>query len=92
MLDSSDPSGPEIAWVATVPEEEATGIVKQIYEAGRKTFGSPPNISRAFSLHPAFMRAHRQLYLTLMHGESKLSRAEREFVAIAVSVENNCFY
>ncbi|HBK80373.1 MAG TPA: hypothetical protein DDZ83_12030 [Nitrospinae bacterium] len=38
------------------------------------------------------MRAHRGLYLTLMHGESGLSRIEREFIAVAVSKANGCFY
>jgi len=37
-----------IAWVYTVPETEAEGIVKANYEAGRKKLGIP-QISRASS-------------------------------------------
>lgn len=76
----------------SVPEDEAEGIVKKIYEAGRKIFGYAPNISRPFSNRPELMRTHRSLYLTLMHGESGLSRVERETVAVAVSKANDCFY
>ncbi|MBT3352722.1 MAG: peroxidase [Nitrospinaceae bacterium] len=89
-IDGSE--GNPIAWVHTVPEDEAEGLVKRYYEAGREKFGSPANISRPFSNRPELMRAHRGLYLTLMHGDSRLSRVEREFVAIAVSKANGCFY
>ncbi|MFP6870299.1 MAG: carboxymuconolactone decarboxylase family protein [Nitrospinota bacterium] len=81
-----------IAWVYTVPETEAEGIVKANYEAGRKKSGYPSNISRLFSNRPELMRAHRGLYLTLMHGESGLSRIEREFIAVTVLKANGCFY
>ncbi len=80
------------AWVYTVPEDEAEGIVKRVYEAGRRKFGYAPNISRPFSNRPELMRAHRSLYLALMHGESGLSRVERETIAVAVSRVNGCFY
>lgn len=92
MAKTGRSGGNPIAWVHTVPEDEAEGLVKKYYEAGRKKFGSAPNISRPFSNRPELMRAHRGLYLTLMHGESGLSRVEREFLAIAVSKANGCFY
>jgi len=38
------------------------------------------------------MRAHIALYRTIMFGESPLSRAEREAMAVAVSVTNGCHY
>ena len=90
MTDSESP--PPVAWVSPVPEAEAKGIVKTFYEAGRKKFGYAPNISRPFSLRPDLMRAHSSLYLAVMQGDSALSRAEREFLAVAVSRENGCFY
>lgn len=90
MIESE--STPPVAWVSPVPEAEAEGIVKKFYDAGREKYGYAPNISRPFSLRPDLMRAHSSLYLALMRGESGLSRAEREFLAVAVSRENGCFY
>ena len=92
MDDSVKGSGGAGAWVHTVPEDEAEGLVKRFYEAGRKKFGYAPNISRPFSNRPELMRAHRSLYLALMHGDSGLSRVERETIAVAVSKANGCFY
>ena len=92
MDDSAKGPGEPGAWVYTVPEDEAEGLVKRFYEAGRKKFGYAPNISRPFSNRPELMRAHRSLYLALMHGDSGLSRVEHETIAVAVSRANGCFY
>ena len=40
------------AWVYTVPVEEATGIVKQTYDANLKALGYIANISRPFGNRP----------------------------------------
>jgi alkylhydroperoxidase family enzyme len=44
------------------------------------------------SLNPATLRAHADLYHTVMHGESGLNRAEREMIAVVVSAINRCHY
>lgn len=85
-------AGKAPAWVYTVPVEEAAGIVKQTYDANLKALGYIANVSRPFGNRPEIMRAHRQLYLTLMQTEENLTKAEREFIATAVSRENACFY
>ena len=38
------------------------------------------------------MEHHYDLYRHLMAGPSPLSRVQREMIAVAVSVENDCFY
>jgi alkylhydroperoxidase family enzyme len=38
------------------------------------------------------LRGHLALYRAIMFGDSGLSRAEREAVAVAVSQANDCFY
>jgi len=38
------------------------------------------------------MRATRDLYRSVLYGESELSRAEREMIATVVSVLNDCVY
>lgn len=50
------------------------------------------HILRSHSANRPVMRAHVTLYRAIMFGESPLSRAEREAVAVAVSAVNNCHY
>jgi hypothetical protein len=51
----------------------------------RQDFASPQS-------HPAALRAHYDLYRTLMFGRSELSRAQREMIAVVVSKTNGCHY
>jgi alkylhydroperoxidase family enzyme len=50
------------------------------------------HIIASHSLNPAAVEAHLALYRTIMFGESPLSRAEREAIAVAVSAANDCHY
>lgn len=50
-----------MAHVHTVHPEEATGQLKELYDADLKTYGYVPNASRALSLRPAAIAAYRQL-------------------------------
>jgi alkylhydroperoxidase family enzyme len=50
------------------------------------------HIVASHSLNAPAMQAHMTLYRTIMFGESPLSRAEREAIAVAVSAANDCHY
>lgn len=50
------------------------------------------HIISSHSLNPAAMNAHLALYRTIMFGDSPLTRAEREAIAVAVSAANDCHY
>lgn len=54
--------------------------------------GELDNVLASHSLNQAALRAHLDLYRTIMFGESPLSRSEREAVAVAVSAANECHY
>jgi Carboxymuconolactone decarboxylase family len=47
------------------------------------------NILASHSLNTAALDAHVNLYWTIMFGDSPLSRAEREAIAVAVSAAND---
>jgi uncharacterized peroxidase-related enzyme len=81
-----------MAWIEIIPEEGATGDLKEAYDdiAGRR--GKLSNIMRVHSLRPEAMRAHMDLYLSLLFSRSGLSRAERELIATVVSATNQCRY
>jgi uncharacterized peroxidase-related enzyme len=50
-----------MAFVQTIPEDEATGPVAAMYATDRQIFGSLPNFTRGFSLRPEVYAAWRQL-------------------------------
>jgi alkylhydroperoxidase family enzyme len=49
-------------------------------------------ILASHSLNPEALAAHLQLYRVVMFGPSRLSRTEREAMAVAVSAANDCHY
>ena len=82
-----------MAWIQTVDEAEATGIVKEEYDAAMARAGEIYNIVRLFSARPKSMRAFVELYKVVMHDEdSPLSRMQREMIATVVSKVNECDY
>jgi alkylhydroperoxidase family enzyme len=81
-----------VAWIRTVSDEEATGLLRKEYDAAIQRAGKVFNIVRMFSLNPRALRDTLGLYRTVMHGPSDLSRAEREMIATVVSKENACHY
>ncbi|TMB98514.1 MAG: hypothetical protein E6J35_13415 [Chloroflexi bacterium] len=50
-----------MAYVRTIPPDEATGQLKEIYDADLKAYGQVPNHAQAFSLRPAAIVAYRRL-------------------------------
>jgi uncharacterized peroxidase-related enzyme len=81
------------AWIEVVPEGEAQGELKALYEQEWDSEGQGvDNILAVHSLNPSTLRAHADLYHTVMHAHSPLSRSEREMVAVVVSSLNKCHY
>lgn len=81
-----------MAWIKVVEPPEATGELKQEYDAAEERAGKVFNILKVQSLNPAALTASMQMYRTTMFGPSGLSRAEREMLATVVSWANRCFY
>lgn len=66
--------------------------IKRYFEVCEEKLGMIPNVLAAYAFSSDRLRAFSQLYNALMLGESELSKAEREMIAVAVSAENHCFY
>ncbi len=81
-----------MAYINTISEKEADGILKQEYEKGRRRAGRVFNILKIMSQSPPALKESMKLYLAIMRGESELSRAQREMIATIVSKTNDCFY
>ncbi len=81
------------AWIEVVPEDEATGLLAELYDDHRAPqTGIVDHIMAVHSLHPETLRDHSQLYRTLMYGTGGLTRAERELIGVVVSAANRCHY
>lgn len=81
-----------MAWIRTIPPGEATGELKQHYDAAIERAGRVFNIVRLQSLNPRALGASIELYRTLLLGPSSLSRPLREMLATVVSATMGCFY
>lgn len=78
-----------MAYINTIPEEEAEGLVKEIYETARKTFGYVPNHAKLFSLRPGVYQAWTEL-LASFRSHMRLRRYE--LITFASALELDCTY
>jgi alkylhydroperoxidase family enzyme len=81
-----------MAYIETIEPERAEGLLKTEYESAVKRAGKVFNILKVQSLNPSTLRFGIQLYVSVMHGPSGLSRAEREMLGTVVSQINGCYY
>ncbi len=81
-----------MAWIEQIDEAVAEGELKELYDELAARRGKIANIMKVHSLNPGAMHKHLELYMHLMFGQSQLTRAEREALAVVVSATNNCAY
>ena len=81
-----------MAWVSTIPEEQAEGPLREVYRKARERAGRVPNIAKVQSLRPDATGRGFDLYCTLMDSPTGLSRRERVLIATVVSKVNGCLY
>ena len=72
--------------------EDATGALREEYDAAVGRAGKVFNIVKAMSLRPAVLGRSMALYREIMFAPCGLSRQERELLATVVSRANDCFY
>jgi alkylhydroperoxidase family enzyme len=81
-----------MAWIRTVPPEEAEGRLKEQYEAAVARAGRVYQIVQSMSLAPGILDASMKHFGQIAHAREGLSRSNRELVAVVVSVVNECHY
>ncbi len=81
-----------MARIKVVEYEEADGLLKNVYDDLIQKRGQLSEVLKIQSLHAASIQSHTQLYMDVMFAQSPLSRAEREMIAVVVSVANGCLY
>lgn len=78
--------------IKVIQPEEATGRLKEIYDQLRLQRGQIAEVHKIQSLRPESIVKHIDLYMEIMFTKSDLSRAQREMIAVVVSVTNGCNY
>lgn len=81
-----------MSWIEEIEVSKADGALAQTYARLTEKRGKVANILKVHSLNPAALENHLDLYMTLMFGQSGLSRLEREAIAVVVSANNECEY
>ena len=78
--------------IKVIEPEDATGRLLEIYNDIVKKRGKLADVHKIQSLRPESIVTHMDLYLEIMFSKSELTRAEREMMAVVVSVANGCEY
>ena len=81
-----------MSWIEIILEDLAEGDLAEQYSQLIEPWGGVDNILKIHSLNPAALRAHVQLYKTVMYGKSPIRRPQREMIAVVASVANQCRY
>lgn len=81
-----------MSWVPMIPEEKATGKLREVYELARQRAGKVPNIAKLQSLRPDTTERGFALYCQIMDDSTGLSKRERVLIATVVSKVNGCLY
>ena len=81
-----------MTWIRAIAPEEATGKLKELYDAAIRRAGRVYHIVRTMSLSPPVLEASMGFYSRVMFGPGGLTRRQREMLAVVVSRANDCHY
>ena len=76
-----------------IPEDQATGELRQMYEKAKTPHGTVDNVMKIHSLRPQTMQGHITLYKSVLHhSDIVLPLWFLEVVASYTSIRNSCDY
>jgi hypothetical protein len=78
-----------MAFIRTISEEQADGLVQDQYQDALQCLGYVPNYIKAFSLHPEVYNAWEELLSAI---QSKMSPRRYELVTFAAVMALECRY
>jgi uncharacterized peroxidase-related enzyme len=74
------------------PRKRLDADMRKYFDKCDEKLGFVPNVLMAYSFDQVKLRAFVDMYNDLMLGDSRLSKLEREMIAVVVSSHNECFY
>jgi hypothetical protein len=78
-----------MTFIRTIPEEQADGLLHDLYETMKKNNGYVPNYAQTFSLHPEVFDAWLKLSAAV---RSKMRLRRYELVTFAAAMQLECSY
>ena len=88
----SGTAGDRLTWLRVPIKDELPEAVLDLWAPSFEKLGFVPNVLRLYALRPNHLLAWNAHYEELMKGDSGLAKAEREMIAVVVSVANECAY
>src|SRR5919202_1382942 len=85
-------TGVPISWFPVPEESELPEGLQGLFRKARETVGFVPNVFRTYSYRPERLSAWFAHYRQLHEPTPNLDAAEREMIAVAVSMANGCLY
>jgi alkylhydroperoxidase family enzyme len=79
-------------WIKQIPIDEATGLLRKVFDDALARAGRVWHIVHIMSINPRVLQTSIGFYSALMFGTSPLSRSQREMLATVVSAELHCHY
>lgn len=81
-----------MAHIDVIGPEDADGLLQRVYQQRMSSAGRLWNIVSIQCHNPESLRESMRLYASVMFGESPLTRAQREMIAVVTSQANDCHY
>jgi hypothetical protein len=75
-----------MAFLKTISEEEADGLLQELYQSERKINGYVPNYTKSMSLHPEVYDAWKK-FIGVIRSKMKLRRYELITFATAMALK-----
>ena len=85
-------AGVPVSWSPVPEESELPENLRGFFRKARETVGFVPNVFRAHSFRPERLSAWFAHYRQLYEPTANLGAAERETIAVAVSMAYGCLY
>ncbi len=81
-----------MTWIRTIPEDEATGELKALYDRLAARMGRVGNIVKACSIRPDVLVEQQAFTGSVTFGGSPLGRRKEELIATMISGLLKCRY
>ena len=85
-------TGVPLTWFPVPEESELSENLRGLFGKAREAVGFVPNVFRAYSFRPERLSVWFSHYRQLHEPTENLDVAERDMIAVAVSMANGCLY